>query len=65
MEDALTTAKPVRRKNVAQGIPLELDLNVRRRLKHVAKLQQTPYRKLLEQFVVERLYEEGKSFCIL
>lgn len=47
------------------GIRLELDLDVHRRLQRVAKLKKTPYQTLLKQFVGERLYEEEKRMGVI
>ena len=65
MED-LTPPQPKRKpKKARKGIPLELDLDTYKRLKHVARLRKIPYQTMLKQFVAERVGEEEKRLGVL
>ena len=64
MDDVPAPPQPPR-KSKREGIPLVVDLDKHKRLKHVAKLKKIPYQTLLKQFVSERLYEEEKRLSII
>ena len=61
MDAALIPPQPPRKpKKAKKGIPLELDLDMYKRLKHVAQLRKIPYQTMLKQFAAEGVDKEEK-----